>query len=124
MARLRSSSLIFGDQPPISVGGVGLRRLSRRSGEGVGLIPGCLTGESEERETWTAGSLRTVSSDGAIRSWRGRWKRLRRYTFLGHHCDHASDQSGTSSNVVISRFKFSLQPESLILAQSERWRQA
>jgi hypothetical protein len=26
--------------------------------------PGCLTGESEERETWTAESLRTASSNG------------------------------------------------------------
>ena len=31
---------------------------------------------------------------------------------------------GTSSNVVISRFKVQVQLESLILAQSERWRQA
>ena len=27
-------------------------------------FPGCLTGESEERETWTAESLRTASSNG------------------------------------------------------------
>ena len=31
---------------------------------------------------------------------------------------------GTSSNVVISRIKVLIQLESLILAQSERWRQA
>jgi hypothetical protein len=38
---------------------------------------------------------------------------------------HASGQSGTSSNVVTSRFKISMSKlESLILAQSERWRQA
>jgi len=34
MARLRSSSLIFGDQPPIAVGGSVLRRLPGRSGKG------------------------------------------------------------------------------------------
>ena len=33
-------------------------------------------------------------------------------------------EGGTSSNVVISRFKVQVQLESLILAQSERWRQA
>jgi hypothetical protein len=27
-------------------------------------VPGCLTGESEERETWTAESLRAASSNG------------------------------------------------------------
>jgi hypothetical protein len=31
---------------------------------GATLVPGCLTGESEERETWTAESLRAVSSEG------------------------------------------------------------
>jgi hypothetical protein len=31
-------------------------------GEGTGSVPGCLTGESEERETWTAESLRAVFS--------------------------------------------------------------
>src|ERR1051325_4609269 len=97
MARPRSSSLIFGDQPPMEVGGLVLRRLPGRSGEGTSAVPGCLTSESEERETWTAESLRTAASDGAIRTGHGRWKRLRRYTFLGQHCDHASDQSGTSS---------------------------
>ena len=28
------------------------------------MAPGCLTGESEERETWTAESLRAASSNG------------------------------------------------------------
>src|SRR5262249_32697955 len=40
----------------------GLRWLSRATGGGDRLVPGCLTGESEERETWTAGSLRAASS--------------------------------------------------------------
>ena len=32
--------------------------------EVIARSPGCLTGESEERETWTAESLRTASSNG------------------------------------------------------------
>src|SRR5262249_5242764 len=49
----------------------GLRRLRsyRRRGRQA---PGCLTSESEERETWTAESLRAASSNGeALRlfSW-------------------------------------------------------
>jgi hypothetical protein len=43
------------------VGGLGFDRPSRPLEGGIILIPGCLTGESEERETWTAGSLRTAS---------------------------------------------------------------
>jgi hypothetical protein len=42
----------------------------------------------------------------------------------GQHPGCASNQSGTSSNVVISREKVLSKHESLILAQSERWRQA
>jgi len=65
MARLRSSSLITVTRPPILVGGGRLRRLSGLPGSGDRPVPGCLTGESEERETWTAGSLRAVSSRGS-----------------------------------------------------------
>ena len=32
--------------------------------DGISPVPGCLTGESEERETWTAESLRAASSNG------------------------------------------------------------
>ena len=42
----------------------------------------------------------------------------------GQHYGCESNQSGTSSNVVISREKVLSKLESLILAQSERWRQA
>ena len=56
-----------GDQPPICSRGRWLRRLSGMFGEkGSFAIPGCLTGESEERETWTAESLRAASSGGSI----------------------------------------------------------
>jgi hypothetical protein len=48
-------------------------------------VSGCLTSESEERETWTAESLRAASSNGRsfgfIRKRCGHWKRLWRSTF-------------------------------------------
>ena len=47
---------------PIMIGGRGLRRLSGSPEGGAASVPGCLIGESEERETWTAESLRAVSS--------------------------------------------------------------
>src|SRR5579872_3251839 len=96
--------------------------------------PGCLTGESEERETWTAESLRAgcvwwPCESKAIHMPSGR-TRLRRYTFqvntkirigafacrsegrwdLVKRCDQPEQNL--------------IQLESLILAQSERWRQA
>src|SRR5882757_9197816 len=43
-------------------------------------FPGCLTSEPEERETWTARSLRTAFRLRATSCESGR-KRLRRYTF-------------------------------------------
>ena len=42
-------------------------------------VPGCLTSESEERETWTAESLRAASGRGNLA--RKARKRLRRSTF-------------------------------------------
>ena len=118
----------------------GLRRLPSRfsprrgsRGRRSRKVPGCLTSESEERETWTAESLRTASSNGegfGLFSGRARsWKRLRRSTFQVNTMivtvsNHRNGQSGTSSNVVICREKVLIQLESLILAQSERWRQA
>src|SRR6266480_686711 len=97
----------------------GLRWRSRVSGGGTTLVPGCLTSESEERETWTAGSLRAASSrEGAagrdfggtrFRSHHGSRKRSA-VTDLVKRCDQP--------------VQVLIQPESLILAQSERWRQA
>ncbi len=55
------------DPRPISVGGSELRRLSCVPGWGSPRSPGCLTGESEERETWTAESLRAASSKERVR---------------------------------------------------------
>ena len=94
-------------------------------------VPGCLKSESEERETWTAESLRAASSNGeGLRLFRksgGHGRDFGGLTFQGflhRPIAQAIGRVGTSSNVVISRDHISLQLESLILAQSERWRQA
>ena len=47
-----------GDLPPTLVGGNGFVGSPAYLGRGCLCAPGCLTGESEERETWTAESLR------------------------------------------------------------------
>jgi hypothetical protein len=88
-----------------------------------------LTGESEERETWTAESPRTAISLGLACSQVGfnadmRSDETSAVDVSGQHYGCESNQSGTSSNVVISREKVLSKHESLILAQSERWRQA
>jgi hypothetical protein len=120
-ARLRSSSLIVVTRLPITIGGPRLRRLSGSPEGGTALVPGCLTGESEERETWTAESLRTASrSEQRVFEGSGR-TRLRRSTFQVNTLSSEAalcavqivrrptrlDRSGTSSNVVIGREKFS-----------------
>src|SRR5262245_22689489 len=64
MARLRSSSLLEVRRLPIAVGGLRLRRPSGLPGVGTARFPGCLIGESEERETWTAESLRAAFARG------------------------------------------------------------
>src|SRR5262245_16965835 len=123
MARLRSSSLFEAGQLPITIGSSWLRRSRNLRGDGTTSVPGCLTGESEERETWTAESLRAAfprgsnpPRDAVGRDFGGRrfrstlWLRKQSEWDLVKRCD----QPGKSS----------LQLESLILAQSERWRQA
>src|SRR5262245_17277165 len=60
--------MILVTRHPISIGGHKLRRLSGSPGGGTAMVPGCLTGESEERETWTAESLRAASSNGDLSS--------------------------------------------------------
>src|SRR5215471_13600990 len=83
---------------------------------------GCLTSESEERETWTAESLRAACrARETLRARRpGRDFGGRRFRST---LDHASDQWD-----LVKRCdqpgKVLIQLESLILAQSERWRQA
>src|SRR5580700_9637307 len=110
------------------------------------MVPGCLTSESEERETWTAESLRAALLR-RIFPYRkalqcGRPERdFGGLTFLGRHCSRAGGMraSGASLKSAGARMrklsdlvKRCDQPgkssqsklESLILAQSERWRQA
>src|SRR5262249_16044800 len=62
MTRLRSSSRNSLKRPPNSIGSFGLRRFCGFREEGTATVLGCLTSKSEERETWTAESLRTPSS--------------------------------------------------------------
>jgi hypothetical protein len=60
MSRLRSTSLIFGDQAFDRDRKREASTALRLAGEGTVMVPGCLTSESEERETWTAESLRAA----------------------------------------------------------------
>jgi hypothetical protein len=53
---------------------------------GIARFPGCLTSESEERETWTAGSLRTAVRVEAIQHGYGRKRLLTVYVFTKVHC--------------------------------------
>jgi hypothetical protein len=94
------------------------------------LVPGCLTSESEERETWTAESLRAASSNGRASAFSRRVAVMeetsadnvsRFSTSLGHASDR---RCRDLVKRVICRDKVLIQLESLILAQSERWRQA
>ena len=50
----------------------------RLAGEGIVMVPGCLTSESEERETWTAESLRAALLRSAKVD-------LHRKAFIGKH---------------------------------------
>ena len=60
MSRLRSTSLIFGDQAFDRDRKREASTALRLAGGGTVTVPGCLTSESEERETWTAESLRAA----------------------------------------------------------------
>jgi hypothetical protein len=151
-ACLRSSSLIFGDQAPDpdrkpQVSRLWLRRLSVQPGGGTALwVPGCLTCESEERETWTAESLRTAISieDWLVSKLVCEGIAVGRETSAvdvsgqhpcreseGRRCD-AKSRKRLRPHVqewdLVKRCdqpgKVLIQLESLILAQSERWRQA
>src|SRR6476620_99147 len=115
------------------VGGSNFVGFSVRSGRlETARFPGCLTSESEERETWTAESLRTAprvrklrlsfEESGHGRDFGGRRFRSSLTVRSGEQSSEWAD-SGTSSKRVISRNQL-IQLESLILAQSERWRQA
>jgi hypothetical protein len=50
--------------------------------DGIPAIPGCLTSKDEERETWTAESLRSLEGlKTSVFIFSGLDERLRRYTF-------------------------------------------
>ena len=91
-----------------------LRSLPEMSGRRSCKAPGCLKSESEERETWTAESLRAASSNGegfgffCKRGGHGRdFGGLTFQGFLHRPIAQAIGRVGTSSNVVISRDQFS-----------------
>ena len=64
----------------------GLRRLSGSPGGGIAMVPGCLKSVSEERETWTAESLRAASSIEDLSSNERRSGRdFGGLTFIGQH---------------------------------------
>jgi hypothetical protein len=89
------------------------------TGEGASFAPGCLKSESEERETWTAESLRAASSAGEILSKGGRIETSAVHVLGQHPCPFVRrkpHELADDQNLI--------QLESLILAQSERWRQA
>src|SRR5215831_16406640 len=136
-----------GDLPSTLVGGGCFVCSPACPGEGVRRAPGCLTGESEERETWTAESLRAAGVE--VASLRERtgislpcgWTRLRRYTFqvntiVSRRRRTQRRRQVAEAGVRARKFRWDLvkrcdqpeqdliQLESLILAQSERWRQA
>ncbi len=133
-----------GDQPPTCcVGGRGFGGSPACPGRGILVVPGCLTGESEERETWTAESLRAASSGGSIlridpgavaagRDFGG--TRFRSTPYSVKRRVWARRKSGSCPQRAWIRWdlvkrcdqpeQVLIQLESLILAQSERWRQA
>src|ERR671923_1145280 len=112
----------------------------RLTGEGIATVPGCLTGESEERETWTAESLRAASLiEGAClrvgaagRDFGGRRFRSTPLSLCGRAFARCQSHAGSirveKEWDLVKRCdrpgKVLIQLESLILAQSERWRQA
>ena len=100
----------------VGCGGLyGLRSyLETLSGRRNCKVPGCLKSESEERETWTAESLRAASSNGEglglFRKSGGHGRDFGGLTFQGflhRPIAQAIGRVGTSSNVVISRDQFS-----------------
>jgi hypothetical protein len=124
---------------PIPIGGGEVRRLSGISEGGTASVPGCLIGESEERETWTAESLRAASSIEDLSSIAVRPDETSAVDVSGQHL--VVQAAGVRAMQVVRASgvrrqawdlvkrcdqpgKVLLQLESLILAQSERWRQA
>src|SRR5665213_1066481 len=85
---------------PIVLGCTGFDGSPVRRGWGPPWFPGCLKSESEERETWTAGSLRAASREEAILQEGGFGRDFRRtrlryiadFCFFGLTPEGATDQ--------------------------------
>jgi hypothetical protein len=98
MARLRSSSLNIRWQSfrlRSAAGGFDALWRVQRVGD-QSSVPGCLTSESEERETWTAESLRAASRAGkpaGVAVGRDFGGRRFRSTLVRERASHASDLS-------------------------------
>src|SRR5229473_1114273 len=103
------------------------------------LVPGCLTGESEERETWTAESLRAASPNEDLCLRGERPDETSAVDVSGQHPVASGRRRVRCKSRALVRpprrewdlvkrcdqpGKVLIQLESLILAQSERWRQA
>ena len=109
MSRLRSTSLIFGDQAFDRDRKRDASTALRPAGEGTVSVPGCLTSESEERETWTAESLRAALlrsakvdlTEGLHRKalqWKVAGRDFGGLTFLGRHCFRAGGVRALSAS--------------------------
>jgi len=72
MSRLSKLLTFSEERPPIRLGGYRFVGFPVRREVGAARLPGCLKSESEERETWTAESLRTASSNGEGFAFAGR----------------------------------------------------
>ena len=99
-----------GNRLSIVIGSLRASAALRFTGERDRQVPGCLTSESEERETWTAESLRAASSNGEMLRKRRFFAEVRpdetsAVHVSGQHCGReaagaslsAHGQSGTSS---------------------------
>src|SRR5258706_12055089 len=73
-----------------------LRPLSGSPGRGTAMVPGCLTGESEERETWTAESLRAALSRRSNSSTEAA-DETSAVDVSGQHCGCEGEQSSEQS---------------------------
>src|SRR3981189_252614 len=92
------------------IGSATLRRLSGLPGRGTVRVPGWLTSESEERETWTAESLRAALLRGPFDEGQPSTEGLQQevagrdfggLTFLGRHCFRAGGMRASSAELEV-----------------------
>src|SRR5258707_15660504 len=105
---------LFRSKLPILIGSVKLRRLSGVLEGGIVMVPGCLTSESEERETWTAESLRaallrsvkvdlTESLHPKTLQWKVAGRDFGGLTFQVVHCFCAGGMRASSADLEVCR---------------------